>query len=192
MATVGPASVTLAQYTAAVVAGIETKFGAALKSVRTYEPDFDPENPEARTQPEFPYASVEVMEIDTDENDDPMTEQQAQRLAVRVRFIADGFEPGAKALVRDLSSSMLYLLKNQRWGLRIGPAEDSRAGKDDYTPELEDCAVWAVDFRQLIYVGESVFELPPGAEHPNEVWLGIAPEIGPPNIEDYDRIVPEE
>lgn len=182
-------AVTVDEVTDAIVEKLAERLGTGW-TVQAYpEERSDEDEQEVRPQVPVPWATVELMEINVDPDTDPMTDQSAQTCRFRARLIVDGFPSGAKRLVRSKASDLLLWLRCNRMGLTIGEAKAIGAAKDDFTPELEQYEVWYVDWTHLIHVG-------PGnedpdqfdAEFPTEVYAGVAPEIGPPNIDKYVKL----
>lgn len=92
---------------------------------------------------------------------------------------------GAKALAQEVALKVAF----NRWGMtqvqtptqiRIKPVNAAAF----YNNAL---GVVAVSWRQIVRVGTSVWD---GGVRPEEVWLGLSPEIGPAFVEKYQKVAP--
>lgn len=73
-----------------------------------------------------------------------------------------------------------------RFGQPVGPAKGVRLEPDQFRPELSGYAVWLVEWTHEVRLGDSVWD---GAGvMPTAIYVGLAPEIGPPHIDDYIKI----
>lgn len=142
-----------------IVLAIKAQF-PDIKTVEAYRLD--------RKSLPLPACLIEMTEMEVDMDVDPGTEQ----LAVTARFEARlvlGFRQGsknAKLEVRKLAAAVASFARLQRWGCPIGPADVIGAYPDDFDPELEQYECWRVEWTNLIHIGESVWNWPPGDTPP--------------------------
>jgi len=104
----------------------------------------------------------------------------------------------AKLAVRSLVARVLARIRGNRWGIaHITQAEVNGAFPDQFTagPGGQGSGVqhsyetWRIDWTHSGLIDVSVWD-PVGAV-PTEVWVGIDPDTGPPNVLRYRRVVPE-
>lgn len=169
---------------------------AILGKIRDQFPDLQTVEDYAYSRKQFtaPGCFVELTQLDAGEMD-PGTEQ----LQVAARFEAHliiGFRQlEAKRHIRKLAGAFAVFLRHQRWGLPVGPAEfvsaapDELAGVGQNPDNLDQYEVWTIEWEQQIHLGESTWV---GDDTLiSEVYVGIDPDIGPENEDDYQKIVPE-
>jgi hypothetical protein len=172
--------ITLEELHATITAAIQTKF-PALQTVEFYRED--------RDQVEAPACLLELCEFEGAPHEDPGTGQ----FAVMARFEADlvlGFRtPAVKLSARVLAASLATFINEARWpGGKTGPAEAIHAYKNDFKPHLDKYEVWTVEWRQIVHLGESIWN--DEGITPTTVFIGVTPEVGPDNIEKYTQIAP--
>jgi hypothetical protein len=134
--------------------------------------------------------------LDLDEMDANVPDPGTDQLAVTARFEARlvvGFKDWkAKQEVRKLAAAFATWM-NQR---SFGPAAPSRPAKvvalrrDDFHPVLDEFEVWCVEWHQEILLGTDVWEGYQPRPEPMNVFLGIAPDIGPGHEADYVQVAP--
>lgn len=119
----------------------------------------------------------------------PGTGQTAIDCDFTLRLIAAPEQTGAELALRAMAANAMHALNRSFRPLpgRAGHVRAARADEGDFHPELEGYIVWAVEFSVELYIGEADSLVVPGLP-PLEVYLGIAPEIGPDHIADYERI----
>lgn len=149
---------------------------------------------QARTRFSAPACFVELTQLDAGDMD-PGTEQ----LQVAARFEAHliiGFRQlDAKRAIRKLAGAFSVFLRNQRWGLPVGPAQFVAAAPDEISgvgrnaEHLDQYEVWTIEWEQDIHLGQSIWK---GDDTLiSEVYVGFAPEIGPDHESNYQQILPE-
>ena len=110
--------------------------------------------------------------------------------------------PDAKRKLRKLAASVAAWLHNHRWvnpdntakRLPTGPCEVIGAYRDDFQGmmagerdrPLDQFEIWKVEWRQKVDLGESVWN--ETGLVPNQIFLGISPEIGPDHVDDYVQV----
>ncbi len=150
---------------------------------------------QARTRFSAPACFVELTQLDAGDMD-PGTEQ----LQVAARFEAHliiGFRQlDAKRAIRKLAGAFSVFLRNQRWGLPVGPAQFVAAAPDEISgvgrnaEHLDQYEVWTIEWEQEIHLGQSIWK---GDDTLiSEVYVGISPEVGVSFEDHYTRVVPEE
>lgn len=185
-----PTPVTLDEATDGIVAALAAHLGESVATVVAYPDDPDEQEDEERARLPMPAVTVELAEWEPTPDANTSTGQTILTLRWRVRAIVDKIQPRARRRVRDLGLRITHFCRDNRFGLPIHPAEIISGAPDDYTPGLDDLEVWAVDFTTVARFGSMTLD--PEVPVPPEVYLGLAPDIGPPHVEDYDRIFPEE
>lgn len=166
---------------------------AMLGKIAAQFPDLQTVEDYSQSRERFtaPACFVELTQMDAGEAD-PGTEQ----LQVTARFEAHliiGFrQPSAKRSIRTLAGAFSVFLRNQRWGLPVGPARfvaaspDEVAGIGRNAESLDQYEVWTVEWEQEVHLGESVWQ---GDDTLiSEVYVGYAPATGPNHIDDYTRV----
>ena len=130
--------VTVEEIQDAITQKIKTQF-PDLQTVEFYRLD--------RKNLPVPACILELVECEAAPDENPGTAQ----LAVRARFSAQltiGFrQPGRKnpkLEIRRLAAAVAAFVHQQRWGVRIDPAEVIGFWPDDFSPELEQFEVWRV------------------------------------------------
>ena len=170
---------------------------AILNQIATQFPDLQTVEDYSQSRMRFdaPACFVELTQLDAGEMD-PGTEQ----LQVAARFEAHliiGFrELDAKRSIRKLAGAFSAFLRNQRWGLPVGPAQfvaaapDEIAGVGRNAEHLDQYEVWTIEWEQQIHLGQSVWK---GDDTLiTEIYVGFDPEIGPDHEDDYRQILSEE
>lgn len=156
---------------------------------------------------QFPDANVEAYRMDRDtipapsilveldEFEDAELDPGTGQLAVMAMFTAlvvmpfrapAGMNP--KLEVRKLAAAVAAFARLQRWGCKIGPAMVTGAHPDDFHPELDQYEVWAVEWRQVIHLGETVWK--GGNPPPTEVNSSFAPLVGAAYADAYNQVTP--
>jgi hypothetical protein len=129
------------------------------------------------------------MDADMDAHD-PGTEQQAMTARYEARFVVGMRTPRAKQEARKLATAFAAFLRKQlRWPpAKSGPAHVIGCYRDDFHPVLDQYEVWRVEWTHVLHFGQSVW----AGDGPQitEVFLGIAPEIGIPHVDDYVQVAP--
>lgn len=174
---------TLDEVHSSIEDAIRTRF-PTLATVEFYKQD--------RKVLDLPACLLEMSDLEP--TSDPGTEQ----LAVLARFEARlviGKSQGSynpELEVRKLAAAFGVFCKNQRWGIKggaVGPAEIASISEDPFSPDLDNYYVWAVEWVQEIFLGESVWD---GEGVPiTQVFLGISPDTGPENLDKYVQIYPD-
>lgn len=140
---------------------------------------------EDRTGLPVPACLFELTEMEGAPDHDPGTEQLAVTATFEALLVMKFRQPGknARLEVRKLAAALAAFARLQRWGCPIGPAEVVGAFPDDFNPELDQYECWRVEWRQVLHLGDTVWNNDGVA--PSEVYLGITPKIGPDHKDDY-------
>lgn len=172
--------VTLDQITDGVVATLAAQFpGVHVEAYRMDRKDLP-----------VPTILVELDEFE-DADMDPGTGQLAVTAmfsALVVMHFRQPDDKNPKREVRNLAAAVAAFARLQRWGCPIGPATVTGAHPDDFHPELDQYEVWAVEWRQIVHLGETVWK--GGNPPPDTVVASFAPMIGGDFETDYQQVTP--
>lgn len=167
---------------ATITAAIQAKF-PALQTVEFYRED--------REELPVPACILDMPEFEGAPEVDPGTGQLAVMMRFEAEFIIGFRTPAAKMSVRMLVAAFAAFLHEARWpGGLTGPAEHIHAYKDDFKPVLDQYEVWCVEWRQVVHLGESVWN--DAGVTPTTIYLGFAPEIGTGYEDKYTKVAPIE
>lgn len=126
-----------------------------------------------------------------EESSDPGTEQvdlKCRLTAYAITRLANG--PNARnQSAQDLAQSILVKLKYNRFGLTgiQVPAEIKIKPVNHPVFVNNALGVCAVSWSQILRLGDSIWT---GGAIPEEVWLGLSPEIGVPFVDRYVQVAP--
>lgn len=183
----------------AIAQEVKAFFGAAVKTVECYREETDRSKLGAD---ELPAILFEMDEADGDDEEDPGTEQQA----VSARFVAYVIlsfrTTKAKLEVRKMALALGALTRCRRWKwtdpdvmdatpvtIRTGPGKLIGCYPDDFAPvATDDREVWRVEWRHVIHFGTSVWNPDEGAAPPEKVFVGMVPEVGFGNEDQYAEV----
>lgn len=158
----------------------------ALPNVPTISADPPPQTQRAVR---VPAVYLELTEIE------PLGNPGDGRVSADVRFeaycLVDPTAPRAELACRDLAARVILALHAvprplpDHGHLRLVRAGDAslRTGLNN-RGDLDGYTMWMVEFGMELLLGELEPELPT----PTEIWLGIAPDISPPHVDDYLRV----
>lgn len=104
----------------------------------------------------------------------------------QARVVVDELDRNGPQKATHLAATLTTLLHNQDWGLPIGMAEFVRSGWDAFSPELQGCTVWLVEWTHEFCLGET--EWPFEDSTGKVLYLGFDPETGPGNEDKYLEI----
>lgn len=175
----------LAVFFEAIVKDIKERFPSMVNV------EFFPEEPEANRHMPVPAILLDVSEMEVDMEMDPGTEQVATRLSFSAFVIISGLQDGnTKLNIRLQAAALVSWLNMRHWNdpnnpgefLPSDPARPVGAYRDDFDPRLDRYEVWRVDWEQVVYLGQSVFDT---TFKPSRIWLGLAPDIGEGHKDDY-------
>lgn len=164
--------------------GILDAIAGALPGIRTVE-----DYPDDRQRVQVPAALVELVELSAAPDDDPGTGQLALEASFELRYILGFRGANQGRAIRSQVAALAHFIHRQQWGLPVEPAAVTACEPDEFSPELDQYLVWRIDWTQLVFIGEN--EWIDGGTPPGEVWVGIAPEIGPEHRDDYHRLAGE-
>lgn len=161
--------------------GIQDAVAGAFPAIRTVD-----DYPDDRRRVQVPAALVELVELAAAPDDDPGTGQLALAASFELRYIIGWRGANQGRAVRSQVAALAHFIHRQQWGLPVEPAAVTACEPDEFSPELDQYLVWRIDWTQLIIIGEN--EWIDNAAPPTEVWVGIAPDIGPEHVDDYGQV----
>lgn len=159
---------------------------AALPDVPTISAD---PPPQAQRAVRVPAVYLELTEID------PLGNPGDGRVSADARFeaycLVDPTAARAELAVRELAARVILALQAVprplpgHGHLRLVRAGDAslRTGLAN-RGDLDGYTMWMVEFGVELQLGD----LEPAGVTPTEIWLGIAPAIGPANLDQYEQI----
>lgn len=114
------------------------------------------------------------------------------QLPVVLRFVAycilSTATDKAEIEIQNFATELFRLVRRNTWGIQgVDIPENLEAVPADFGPDKPGYEIWAVTWEQTIRVGGSVWE---GGSRPSTVFLGVAPDIGPPHVDDYRQMAP--
>ncbi len=118
-----------------------------------------------------------------DADKDPGTGEVAVDARFEARVIIGQEEPNCLHIAAFVAAQLTVLLRMQSWGLPVEFAQFVRAERDWSRPELDSCAVWVVEWTQIIYLG--VEEWPWPNQPPGSLLFGFSPSTGPGSEHTY-------
>jgi hypothetical protein len=159
---------------------IAAQLRAAMPDVPTVSAD---PPPQAQRAVRVPAVYLQLTELE------PIGNHGDGRVSVDARFeahcIVDPTAPRAELACRELAARLTLALHAVPRPLPgHGHLRLVRAGPADFRPELDGYTLWMVEFGMELLLGE----LEPASLAPTEIWLGQAPDIGPPNVDQYEQI----
>ncbi len=126
--------------------------------------------------------------LDWDPSDDqPMNGQLAVDLNCELLAVLGMADEKYQLEVRNAAMALSLKIHESRFGLSIEPAVFIGAEPDEFNPELDDYAVWAIKWTQRVEVGEDQFK--PEGLTPGIVRVGYSPDVGSNNIDKYEQVV---
>lgn len=132
-----------------------------------------------------PSIFLEIEDIVADDPDDVGTEQLAVTLMFNAYVVLSYKDPNKKAIKKFAASVMSYV-RGRRWGQPVGPANVVIASPDKVIGQPDDYECMRIEFTHEAMLGADVFA--GDGVIPTEVYLGYAPDIGPPHIDDYELV----
>lgn len=163
---------------------LDTLHDQILQSIRSKFPDLNVDDYRSeRDRLVLPACLVELVDLDADPEIDPGTEQLAVLARFEARVILGFKTANVKREIRKAACALAAFVHNQRFGLPIGPAEVLTISPDNFSPELDQFEIFRVEWQQALHLGSSVWKN--DGTIPTHVYLGISPDIGPPNVDKY-------
>lgn len=166
---------------AQIVAQMQAQF-PAFKTVEFYRDD------EAEGVP-TPAILLEISEGEPEPSEDAGTGQLPICLRFEARIIMGVRTPEVKKAVRKAALALSAWLYDRSWGngVNAAPCQVIACGSDEFDPRLDKWAVWRVEWRQFVFLGDSVWvndgSIP-------ESYFSFAPDVGAGHEADYQLVVP--
>ncbi|NWA04805.1 hypothetical protein [Pseudomonas gingeri] len=91
---------------------------------------------------------------------DPGTGEVAIDARFEARAIVGVEDDDHLHVVAFVAAQLAVLLRIQTWGIEVEPAQFVRAERDWSRPELDNMAVWVVEWTQVIYLGKEEWPWP--------------------------------
>jgi len=151
----------------------------AFKTVEFYRDD------ETENIP-TPAILMEMSEVEPDLTEDAGTGQLPAYLRFEARIIMGIRTPAVKRAVRKAACALAGWLHLKAWanGVNAGPCEVVAVSPDEFDPRLDKWAVWRVEWRQQVFLGDSVWDGENDGTVP-ESQYSFAPRIGIPYADEY-------
>jgi hypothetical protein len=176
----------LAAVTDAIRADIRTEFADRVRTIEWFDP-LPAETGQARKAIMAPAILLGIDQIDHEEADEDGTD----RIPTRLYLIADCLLPAnlkhASIQSREFSDAVAAYVWRNRWGLQpdIGWPEALSVQPAEISPGNGGYVAWRVIWEQLAMMGANYWA---GGITPTEIYLGIAPRIGPEHVDDYWQV----
>lgn len=162
---------------------LKTNF-SVFKEVKAFEDSRDPKD--LRTPAFF----FECSDVQTNVEDDPETEETAATLRFEGQVICAATTPRRK--VFQLALAVASKLRRSRVGVpvgvTVGPVRVLGVSADNFNPSLDQFHVYSVEWEQLVYLGESVFDDDSSLVPVSEVLISSAPLVGPAHVDNYEPL----
>ncbi|HZZ03049.1 hypothetical protein [Paraburkholderia sp.] len=161
---------------AQIVAQIQAAF-PAFRTVEFYRDE------ETETMP-TPAILLEISEGEPELGDDAGTGQLPAYLRFEARIIMGIRTPAVKLAVRKAAFALSAWLHLRAWGngVKAAPCHVIACGSDEFDPRLDKWAVWRVEWRQFVMLGDSAWSN--DGSVPDD-WFSFAPDIGLGHEPDY-------
>jgi len=161
---------------------------AVVSAISAAQPGFQTvaAYPPGRGRLPLPAILVDMEDMEAAPDDDPGTGQVAMATRWRARAVLGFRSAEVEREVRTAAAALVTTIHLNRWGLPVEPARVTVAAPDAFTPELDEYVVWAVEWEQIVHLGESVW-LNDGTV-PVTVLASWAPGIGPEHEGDYEPV----
>lgn len=159
----------------ALIAGATAQF-PDLRTVADYHDD--------RDTLQMPALLFELVALEADD-EDRGTEQLTMIARFEARVVL-GFRTAAvEREVRKLAAAIALWINGNRFGQPIEPAEIMSVDPDPFDPDLDQFAVWRIEWRHQVDIGTSVW-INDGTV-PDAVFSWV-PRTGVPHEDDYVAI----
>lgn len=173
------ANMTIEQLCEHIEGHVKTCF-PVFKEVRAFEDGRDPADLKT------PAFFFECSDVQNEEDEDPQTGESAHTLRFEGQVICNSATPRRK--VFQLALAVASKFRRSRLGvpvgIKVGPARVIGVSADNFDPRLDQFYVYSVEWTQLVYLGESVWEAD-GSLPPSQVLISEAPAIGAAHETDY-------
>lgn len=135
----------------------------------------------------LPLPACLVQLVDLEPTEDIGTEQLPVIANFEALVILGHRADAVKRAAPKLAASLALHIKSKRWGLPVEPATVTAIEPDNFDPRLDDFEVWRVDWRQIIHIGESIWD--DDGSVPSSVLVSWVPRIGLENEDEYQPVV---
>jgi len=142
--------------------------------------------PDDRRRIRAPAVLVELVELAPVPDEDPGTGQLALEAHFEARYLVGFRGPDQRRHLRRTIATLAHFIQHNRWGLPVEPARVTGCAPDEFSPELDQYHVWAVEWAQIVHIGPN--EWITDDFTPTEVYVGIEPLTGPEHVDDYRRV----
>lgn len=162
-------------------AQIEAQIKAAFPAFQTVEFYRDDETETFPT----PAILLELCEVEPDPSNDVGTGQLPAWLRFEARVIMGQRTPDVKKAVRKAATALAGWLHLRSWGngVNADPCEVITCAPDEFDPRLDKWAVWRVEWRQQVFLGDDVWADDGGVVPAS--FFSFTPDIGVPNKDKY-------
>lgn len=162
---------------------VKTNF-PVFKEVKAFEDSRDPKD--LRTPAFF----FECSDVQTNVEDDPETGETVATLRFEGQVICAATTPRKK--VFQLALAVASKLRRSRLGVpvgvKVGPVRVLGVSADSFNPNLDQFHVYSVEWEQLVYLGESVFNDDGSFMPPSEVLVSSSPRVGLDHATAYEPL----
>ena len=144
--------------------------------------DFYPRPGEKVTSPAI---LIDLDDMPANDPDDIGTEQLAVTLNFNLYCVLS-YKSGNKLGIRTLAAAVMTFARGQRWGVPVGDARIAGAFPDQFSADNKEYEVMRVEMSHEALLGIDVW-IDSGTS-PNEIYIGVTPDIGPDHLDDYENI----
>lgn len=133
-----------------------------------------------------PACLIDLIEMEPDPDADPGTSQLSVIGRFEALIIIGRRDPKKEMAVRRLAARVALLTRTERWGQRVGAGYPIACEPDAFSPELDQFAVWRVEWAQPFEIGASIWNN--DGALPTDVLASWAPDIGLGHEDDYEDV----
>ena len=168
----------------AIIADLTERYADRVYTIAAYDP-FPEKNGAERLPITTPALLLDVESIDEGEEDG--TDRQPLRLTITLHCILSFRTSDTQLELREFAADVAARVRHNRWGLNaaVDHPQAINAQPGEFVPEQAGYDSWRVTWEQQVYVGVNIWA---GGQLPEEIYLGIAPKIGPEHVDDYFRV----
>lgn len=141
---------------------------------------------QSRTELAVPAIIIQLTDFEPMLDRDPHTGQFPCHVRLEARIVLGHRTAKVRREVARAAASVAAFVHSNRFGERWGAAQILAVEPDEFAPQAEQFDIWRVEWAHRADLGESYFL--DGGTIPTQILTSWAPEIGPPNEDQY---VPE-